>query len=158
MFRDWDYEAMGFRSEQELKESYDRVMKRLNNPKSEIESEIERYNEFQAELETNNNQLDTAKLREKARLQELDRIVENKIIRQLQEEKRKAEQEEIQKLFSGLAEKIREEREAEAQREFKKESQKLSDELQDKIYGKHGVKTERQKQLDEAYGKLLKGF
>lgn len=158
MFRDWDYEAMGFRSEQELKESYERVMKRLNNPKSEIESEIERYNEFQAELETNNNQLDTAKLREKARLQELDRIVENKIIRQLQEEKRKAEQEEIQKLFSGLAEKVREEKEAEAEREFEKERQKLSDELQDKIYGKHGVKTERQKQLDEAYSKLLKGF
>ena len=158
MFRDWDYEAMGFRSEQELKESYERVMERLNNPKSEAELEIERMNEFKAELEANNNRIDTASLREKARLAELDRIVENRIIRQLQEEKRKAEQEEVQKLFSGLAEKIQAEKEAEAQREFKKENQKLSDELQDKIYGKHGVKTERQKQLDEAYSKLLKGF
>lgn len=158
MFRDWDYEAMGFRSEQELKESYERVMKRLNNPKSEIELEIERYNEMKAELEANNNLLDTTELMEGARLQELDRIVENRIIRQLEEEKRKAEQEEIQKLFGGLAEKVREEKEAEAEREFEKERQKLSDELQDKIYGKHGVKTERQKQLDEAYSKLLKGF
>lgn len=158
MFRDWDYESMGFRSEQELKESYERVMKRLNNPKSEIELEIERYNEMKAELEANNNLLDTTKLMEGARLQELDRIVENRIISQLEEEKRKAEQEEMQKLFRGLAEKIREEKEAEAEREFEKERQKLSDELQDKIYGKHGVKTERQKQLDEAYSKLLKGF
>lgn len=158
MYRDWDYEAMGFKSEQELKESYHRVMERLNNPKSEAELEIERMNELKAELEANNNQLDTAKLREKARLQELDMIVHNKIIYQMEQEKAKAEQEEMQKLFSGLAEKIREEREAEAEREFKKESQKLSDELQDKIFGKHGVKTERQKQLDEAYGKLLEGF
>lgn len=155
MFRDWDYEAMGFRSEQELKESYERVMKRLNNPKSEIELEVERYNELQAELEANNNLLDTTELMEGARLQELDRIVENRIIRQMEEEKRKAEQEEVQKIFSGLAEKIQAEKEAEAQREFKKENQKLSDELQDKIYGKHGVKTERQKQLDEAYSNLL---
>lgn len=155
MYRDWDYEAMGFRSEQELKESYERVMKRLNNPKSEIELEIERYNEMKAELEANNNLLDTTELMEGARLQELDRIVENRIIRQMEEEKRKAEQEEVQKIFSGLAEKIQAEKEAEAQREFKKESQKLSDELQKTIYGKHGVKTERQKQLDEAYSNLL---
>ena len=158
MYRNWDYEAMGFRSEQELKESYERVMKRLNNPKSEIELGIERYNELKAELEANNNQLDTVRIREQARLEELDRIVENRIISQLEEEKRKAEQEEIQKLFRGLAEKIREEKEAEAQREFKKESRRLADELQKTIYGKHGLKTEREKQLDEAYGKLLEGF
>jgi len=38
---------------------------------------------------------------------------------------------------------------------LEKESQKLSDELQEKIYGKRGLKTEREKQLDEAYSKLL---
>src|SRR5690625_4883231 len=157
-YKDWNYQEMGFKNEQELKESYNRVMERLNNPKSETELEIERMNELKAELKANNNQLDTAKLREEARLQELDITVHNRIIYEREQKKRKEEQEKMSKFLSEVGESIKAEKEAEAARELQKEKERLEAELQKTIYSTHGVKTDKEKQRDEALSKLLKNL
>lgn len=155
-YKDWDYKELGFNSEKEMRESITRVTKRLNNPKTEIELEVENRNELVSHLKANNNQLDTARLREEARLQELDAIVQNRILYERAEAKRKAEQEEMQKMFAGMAKTIQAEKEKEAQKELDAEIKKAEVELQSKVFSKYsGVKTDHQKQLDDAYNKLL---
>src|SRR5690625_3142553 len=153
--KDWNYIEMGFKSEEKMKASYERVTERMNNPKSDIELEVERRNELVAELKANNNQLDTAKLREDARQSDLDIRVHNRILYDKEQAKLQAEQEEMQSFLKEAGESIAAENEAKAQKEMQKAKEKAEAKLQKEIHSKHGVKTDKEKQLDEAYSKLL---
>lgn len=57
--------------------------------------------------------------------------------------------------MKATADSLTAENEATAQREMQAKKGKLEDELQKEIYSKHGVKTDKEKQLDEAYRNLL---
>lgn len=153
--KDWDYIEMGFNSEDEMKASYERVTEQMNNPKNDIELEVERRNELVDELKANNNQLDTAKLREDARQSGLDIKVHNRILYDKEQAKQRAKQEEMQDLFKAAGDSIASENEAKAQKEMQKAKEKAEAELQKEIHSKHGVKTDKEKQLDEAYSNLL---
>lgn len=153
--KDWNYIEMGFNSEEEMKASYDRVTEKMNNPKNDIELEVERRNELVADLKANNNQLDTAKLREDARQSDLDIKVHNRILYDKEQAKLQAKQEEMQSFLKEAGESIAAENEAKAQKEMQEAKEKSEVELQKEIHSKHGVKTDKEKQLDDAYSKML---
>lgn len=154
-YKDWNYQEMGFNSQEELKESYDRVKERMNNPKNDIERAVENRNELQAELNANNNVLDTQKLREDVRKSNLDIKVHNHILYERERSKQRAKQEEMEDLFKSTAESITAENEAKAEKEMKKAREKAEAELQKDIHSKHNVKTDKEKSLDDAYSKML---
>ena len=143
---------MGFNSEAEMKASIARVERRMKM--DSLELEIERRKEAQSGIDDRWG-IDFTALNERSRLQELDRAVHQRILHDKAEAKRQAEQEEMQKLLSAAADNVTAEKEATAQREMQKEKEKLEADLQKEIYSKHGVKTDKEKQLDEAYSKLL---
>lgn len=151
-FKDWDYKEMGFRSEAEMRESIARVERRMKM--SDVEVEIEKRREANSTID-DRGRINLEALNEGARLEGLDRVVHDRILYEKEQAKRKAEQEEMQSLLTALADHITADNEAKAQREIQKEKEKVEAELQQKIYSKHGVKTDKEKQLDEAYSKLL---
>lgn len=149
----WNYEELGFKSEAEMKESIARVERRMKM--DSLELEIERRKEAQSTINDRGG-IDFIALNEGARLEELDQVVHNRILYEREQAKLQAEQEEMQKLLSAAADNITAEKEAEAQREMQKEKEKAEAKLQQEIYSKQGVKTDKEKQLDEAYSKLLR--
>lgn len=152
----WNYEALGFNSETEMRESIARVTEQMNNPKTEIEAGVDRRAQLQAELKANNNVLDTVKLREDARLSNLDIVVHNQILHEQEQAKLQAEQAEMQDLMSGLAEQIQTDNKVDAETEFNKRKEKADAELQKEIYDKHGVKTDKEQAIDDAFNNMLK--
>lgn len=151
-FKDWDYKEMGFRSEAEMWESIARVERRMKM--SDVEVEIEKRREANSMID-DRGRINLEALNEGARLEGLDRVVHDRILYEKEQSKRKAEQEEMQSLLTALADDITADNEAKAQREMQKEKEKAEAELQQEIYSKHGVKTDKEKQLDEVYSKLL---
>jgi hypothetical protein len=94
-------------------------------------------------------------LNEGARLQELDKVVRNKLHFEKQEAKLAKEQEELNKLMTAAAETIAKDNEAAAKAEFEKSKAKQEAELEKQIYSKHGAKTEKQIEEEAAYKSLL---
>mgnify|MGYP000959262386 CR=1 FL=1 len=152
----WDYEALGFRSQKEMEESIARVKAAKKNPKNDLE--LRAANKAKFDAMNKNSGIDFKGLEEGARLAELDRVVANKLYWEKEEAKQKARQEEINNLMGALADNIKTEKEAEAQREFEKQKAKADEELQKEIYSKHGVKTEKQLKEEAAYKSLLGGL
>ena len=146
----FNYEELGFNSEEELQESIARVERRKN--KSEVEEEIEHLNDRTIDSKGN---IDFEALNAGARLEHLDRLVQSKMYEAQQEAKRQAEQAKIQGFISGLSEHVDKEKKEKAQIELEKAKQKADAELQKEIFEKHGVKTDKQQALDDAYSKLL---
>ena len=152
----WNFEDLGARSEQELKESIERVKEQMKNPKNDLEERA--INKVKFDSMNVNGGIDLKGLEEGARLAELDRVVSNKLHWEKEAAKVKAEQEEINKLMEKAAEKIKTDNEAEAQKEFEKQKAKAEAELQKEVYANHGVKTDKQKAETELYKSLLKGL
>lgn len=148
----WNYEELGFKSEAEMKESIARVERRMKM--SDVEREIERRREAQSTID-DRGRINLEALNEGARLEALDRVVHDRILYEKEQAKRKAEQEEMQSLFTALADHITADNEAKAQREMQKEKEKAEAELENEIYSKYNVKTDNEKQIDEALGELL---
>lgn len=146
----FNYEELGFNSEKELQESIARVERRKNM--SEVEEEIEHLNNRTIDSKGN---IDFEALNAGARLEHLDRLVQSKMYEAQQEAIRQAEQAKIQGLISGLSEHVDKEKKEKAQIELEKAKQKADAELQKEIFEKHGVKTDKQQALDDAYSKLL---
>ena|SRR5690625_7670899 len=96
--KDWNYKEMGFNSVEEMNESIERVKEQLNNPKSDIQQEIERRNEMKAELKANNNRLDTNKIREDVHKQDQDIKVHNRILYDQEQARLQVEREAMQEL------------------------------------------------------------
>lgn len=157
-FKNWDYKEMGFRSEEEMWESINRVTEQLKNPKSRAEKQMENRAKFEAILGENNridlNEL-FEKLEEGAKLESLDDKVRYRIFYEEEQAKIQAKREEMQSLFKALADDITAEKESKAQREMQKEKERLEAELENEIYSKYTVKTDKEKQIDEALGELL---
>ena len=152
----WNYEELGFRSQEEMEESIARVKAAKKNPKNDLELRAENKARFDAM--NKNGGIDLKGIQEGARLEELDRVVASKLYWEREAEKQKAEQEEINKLMGAVADNIKTEKEAEAQREFEEQKAKAEKELQKEIYSKHNVKTDEQKKQDGAYKGLLDGL
>ena len=148
----WNYEELGFRSQKEMEESIERVKHKAKA--DSLEYEIERRKKAQ-ELINENGGIDFKALKEGARLEELDRVVASKLYWEMEAEKQKAEQEEINKLMGAVADNIKTEKEAEAQREFEEQKAKADEELQKEIYKKHNVKTDKQLEEEAAYKSML---
>lgn len=146
----WNYEELGFKSEQEMNESIARVERKMKMTRDELVRE-----EMKEGFARGRTEFSFAAMEEGARLEELDRVVRNRIMYEKEQAKIQAEREETQRLFNKLAESIREENEANAQRELQEEKERLEAELQSKIYSKHNVKTDKEKQRDEALSSLL---
>ena len=149
----WNYEELGFRSQEEMEESIARVKAAKKNPKNDLE--LRAYNKAKFDAMNKNGGIDLKGLEEGARLAELDRVVASKLYWEREAEKQKAEQEELNKLMGALADNIKTEKEAEAQREFKKQKAKADEELQKQIYSKHNVKTDKQIEEEAAYKSML---
>ena len=149
----WNYEELGFRSQEEMEESIERVKAAKKNPKNDLELRAENKARFDAM--NKNGGIDLKGIQEGARLEELDRVVASKLYWEREAEKQKAEQEELNKLLGAVADNIKTEKEAEAQREFKKQKAKADEELQKQIYSKHNVKTDKQIEEEAAYKSML---
>jgi len=149
----WNYEELGFRSQEEMEESIARVKAAKKNPKNDLELRAENKARFDAM--NKNGGIDLKGIQEGARLEELDRVVASKLYWEREAEKQKAEQEEINKLMGAVADNIKTEKEAEAQREFEKQKAKADEELQKQIYSKHNVKTDKQIEEEAAYKSML---
>lgn len=148
----WNYEELGFESETEMKESIARVERRMKQ--GDVENEIERLKEAQSTIDTHGN-INLEAIRAGARQEELDRVVYNQILHEKEQAKIRAEQEDIQDVMSGLSEHLKKEKQEQAKREYEKQKAKADAELQKEIFEKHGVKTDKQQALDDAYSKLL---
>ena len=148
----WNYEALGFRSQKELEESIERVKHKAKA--DSLEYEIERRKKSQ-DLINGNGGIDLKGIQEGARLAELDRVVANKLYWEKEAEKQKAEQEEVNNLMSKLADKLKTDKEVEAEKEFKMKQAKVEAELQKEIYKKHNVKTDKQIEEEAAYKSML---
>ena len=149
----WNYEELGFRSQEEMEESIARVKAAKKNPKNDLELRAENKARFDAM--NKNGGIDLKGIQEGARLEELDRVVASKLYWEREAEKQKAEQEEINKLMGAVADNIKTEKEAEAQREFEEQKAKADEELQKEIYKKHNVKTDKQIEEEAAYKSML---
>jgi len=149
----WNYEELGFRSQEEMEESIARVKAAKKNPKNDLELRAENKARFDAM--NKNGGIDLKGIQEGARLAELDRVVASKLYWEREAEKQKAEQEKINKLMGAVADNIKTEKEAEAQREFEKQKAKVDEELQKEIYKKHNVKTDKQLEEEAAYKSML---
>ena len=147
----WDYEALGFKSENEMKESIDRVERKMKMDPLELEIE----QRSKASTTINNGGIDFTAMNEGARLEELDRLVHNRIIHDKEQAKAQAEQEKWQNLFKAAGDSVAAENEAKAQRELQKKKEELESDLQKEVYSKHRVKTDKEKELNNAYSKLL---
>lgn len=151
----WNYEELGFKSESEMKESIARVERKIKM--DPLEYEIERRREAQSGIDERGS-INFTDLIEGARLERLDSKVYQLIKHEQEQAKIQARKEEMQSMLNSFAEHIEEENEREAQREMEKEKQRLEDELQSTIYSKHNVKTDKEKQRDEALSKLLENL
>ena len=149
----WNYEELGFRSQEEMEESIARVKAAKKNPKNDLELRAENKARFDAISEDGG--IDFNELEEGARLAELDRVVANKLYWEKEAEKQKAEQEEVNNLMSKLADKLKTDKEVEAEKEFKMKQAKVEAELQKEIYKKHNVKTDKQIEEEAAYKSML---
>ena len=151
-YNNWNYEELGFRSELEMKESIARVERRMKM--GDVERESERRREAQSTIDER-GRIDFTALNEGARLERLDQVVQSRIAYDQEQAKLQAEQEEIQELMNAFSEHIQLENEAKAQKELQKEKEKLEADLQKEIYSKHNVKTDKEKERDEALSSLL---
>ena len=151
----WNYEALGFRSQKEMEESIARV--KYKAKADSLEYEIERRKKAR-DLINENGGIDFKALKEGARLAELDRVVASKLYWEREAEKQKAEQEELNKLMTAAGKSIAKDNEAAAKAEFEKLKAKQEAELEKQIYSKHGVKTEKQLKEEAAYKSLLEGL
>ena len=149
----FNYDELGFESEEELQESIARIERRKNMDSVEIE--IEQMNNRTIGSKGN---IDFEALNAGARLEHLDRLVQSKMYEAQQEANRQAEQAKIQGLMSGLSEHVDKEKKEKAQIELQKAKQKADAELQKEIFEKHGVKTDKQQANDEALRSMLKGL
>lgn len=152
----WDYEALGFRSEKEMEESISRVKAAQKNPKNDLE--LRAANKAKFDAMNKNGGIDLKGLEDGARLAELDRVVASKLHWEKQEAKLAKEQEELNKLLTAAAETIAKDNEAAAKAEFEKLKAKQEAELEKQIYSKHGAKTEKQIEEEAAYKSLLGGL
>ena len=147
----FNYEELGFNSEEELQESIARVERRKNM--SEVQEEIEYLNNPTIDSKGN---IDLEALNARARLEHLDQVVQSKMHEAREQARLQAEQEQIQGLMSGLSEQIDTDKKANAQRELQKAKEKADAELQKEIFEKHGVKTDKQQAEDESFRSMLK--
>lgn len=122
---------------------------------SEFEKEISAKTNERGQVDLN----DLGKAIDKAEERANQRILDhNEKIRAREEAKLKAEQEEINKLMSGLSEQVEAEDKEKAEAELRKAEAKQKEELQKEIYSKHNVKTDKEIERDEAYKEMLKGL
>ena len=152
----WNYEALGFRSQKEMEESIERVKAELANPRSDLE--IRAANKAKFDAKSKNGGIDFRGLEEGARLERLDRVVASKLYWEKEEAKQRAEQEEMNKFLRAAGEKIRQEKEAKAKKELAEQKAKAEKELEKQIYSRHGVKTEKQLKEEAAWKSLLKNL
>ena len=146
----WNYQEMGFNSESEMNASIKRAEHKLNLSRSELVRE-----EMQEGFARARKEFSIAEMEEGARLEGLDQKVLSRISDERQQAKLQAKQEESQRLMNAFSEHIQSENEAKAQKELQKEKEKLEAELQKEIYSRHNVKTDKQKERDEALSSLL---
>lgn len=146
----WNYEELGFKSESEMKESIARVQRKLSMTSDELARE-----EIKEGYARARNKFSFAGMEEGARLEKLDRTVRDRILHEREQAKIQAKREEMDKLMNAFSDHVQEENEAKAQQEYEEQKAKAEEKLQKEIYSKHGVKTDKEKQQDEALGKLL---
>lgn len=149
-YKNWDYKTLGFNSEAEMKDSIARVERKMKMTRDELVRE-----EMKEGFARRDAAFSFEAMNEGARLEGLDRKVHQRIRDEQEQAKIQAEREEMQKFMNALAEHTTAENEAKAQKEMQEEKERLEAELQKEIYSKHGVKTDKEKQLDDAYSKLL---
>lgn len=152
----WDYEALGFRSEKEMEESIARVKAAKANPKNDLE--LRAANKAKFDAMNKNSGIDFKALKEGARLEGLDAAVASKLHWEEEEAKQRAEQEKLDKLLKAAAKSTTEDKEKKAKRELAEQKAKAEKELEKQIYSKHGVKTEKQLKEEAAYKSLLEGL
>lgn len=152
----WDYEALGFRSEKEMEESIARVKAEFANPRNDLE--LRAANKAKFDAMNKNGGIDFKGLEEGARLAELDSVVASKLHWEKEAEKQKAEQEKINKLMRAAADNITSDNEKKAKRELAEQKAKADEELEKQIYAKHNVKTDKKLKEEAAYKSLLGGL
>ena len=147
----WNYEELGFRSQQELDESIKRVKA---DPKNDLELRAENRAKF--ESINKNGGVDFNALNEGVRLSELDRVVASKLYWEREAEKQKEAQEEVNDLMSKVADTITDEAKEEAEKELRKQKAKAEAELEKQIYSKHNVLSNKEVEENQLLGNMLK--
>lgn len=153
----WNYEALGFRSQKEMEESIERVKAAKANPMND--SELRAYNRQKTdELINPNGGIDFKGLEEGARLSELDRVVASKLYQEKEAEKQRAEQEELDKLLKAAAESSALDKKAKAEKMIKEEQAKHQKELEQEAKRIYGVDSTDEIRKNEAYKAMLNGL
>ena len=140
---DWNYEALGFESEAEMKESIERVERRSKMSSFELE------NERMAKVQHNGSDINYSELEAGARRNELDRMVQSKMNSDRQRANQQAQQEQLQSILNKAGDSIDKENKAKAERELQEAKAEADAELQKEIYSKHGIKTDEEQAGDE---------
>lgn len=149
----FNYEELGFNSEEELQESIARIERRKNMDSVEIE--IEQMNNRTID---NKGNIDFEAMNAGARLEHLDQVVQSKMYEAREQARLQAEQEQIQGLMSGLSKQIDTDKKTKAQRELQEAKQKADAELQEEVYKKHLVKTDKQVAEEDSLRNMLKNL
>ena len=135
----WNYEELGFNSEAEMRDSIARVQRKKNMSDIEIGMENKKDGSI-----SKSGSVNFAAMRDGARLDDLDRVVHNKLIADRELERTQAEQKKMKELLSGLSDSVEKDNRAKAEKEFADQKAKLEAELQKEIYGKHSVITDEE--------------
>lgn len=147
----WNYEALGFRSQKEMEESIERVKAAKANPKNDLELRAENRAKFDAM--NKNGGIDFKGLDEGARLEELDRVVASKLHLEKERAIQEAEDKELTDLLTKASEKIAQEKKLKADREIVEAKAKVEQEIEAELYKKNGVRVETK--TDKALKSLL---
>lgn len=135
----WNYEELGFNSEAEMRDSIARVQRKKNMSDIEIGMENKKDGSI-----SKSGGVNFAAMRDGARLDDLDRVVHNKLIADRELERTQAEQKKVKELLSGLSDSVEKDNRAKAEKEFADQKAKLEAELQKEIYDKHSVITDEE--------------
>lgn len=149
----WNYEELGFKSESEMNDSIARVQRKMKMTRDELAREKIKEGFARSEMPFN-----FAAMEGGARLEKLDRKVWDRIKHEQHLAKLQAEQEKKQKFMNAFNEHVQEESERKAQREYEEQKEKAEAELQKEVFSKHNVKTDKEKQHDEALSKMLENL
>ena len=149
----FSYEELGFKNESEMNASIKRAEYKLSLSRDELIREEHKERFRRADTPFNFNAAE-----EGARLEALDDKVFHRIKHEREQAKLLKEQQERQDMLNSIGELMQKEKEKEAQREYERQKEEAEAELQQEIYSKHGMKTDKEKAIDEDLKKMLAGL
>jgi len=155
----WDYKSMGFNSLEEMQDSIKRVKQARKEPLNDLQHEAINYERARGMLEENRG-LDFKALEEGARLNELDRAVNQRIYQEEKQAKEQKRSEEINNLLIKAAESSTAEKRVKAEARINEDQEKAAVEIRTRRLKEQGLKSESDEEIkiNKSYADLLRSL